>query len=42
MAETFLWNFIEIRMVVSEKKIFKEKVNAQTDGRTHDGQRALT
>ena len=33
MAGTFLWNFIEIRLVVSEK-MFKEKVNAQTDART--------
>ena len=33
MAGTFLWNFIKIRYVVSEKKMFKEKVNPQTDGR---------
>ena len=41
MAGTFLWNFIQIRLVVSEK-MFKEKVNARTDTRTHDGQRAMT
>ena len=35
MPGTFLWNFIKIRSVVSEK-MFKEKVNAQTDGRTMD------
>ena len=34
MAGTFLWNFIKIRSVVSEKKMFKEKVNALTDART--------
>ena len=36
MVGTFLWNFIKIRYVVSEKKMFKEKVNAQMDGRTTD------
>ena len=43
MAETSLWNFIKIRSVVSEKKMFEEKVNARMDklmhkcpdGRTH-------
>ena len=34
MAGTFLWNFIKIWWVISEKKMFKEKVNAQTDTRT--------
>ena len=34
MTGTFLLNFIKIRKVVSEK-MFKEKVNARTDGRTH-------
>ena len=34
MAGTFLWNFIKIRSVVSEKKMFKEKVNARADART--------
>ena len=46
MAGTFLRNFIKIRLVVSEKKMFKEKVNArthgQTHGRTHDSQQAMT
>ena len=50
MAGTFLWNFIKIRLVVSEKKMFKEKVNAQTDGHTarrpdrrmHDEQQIMT
>ena len=32
MARTFLWNFIKIQQVVSEKKMFKEKVNTRTDG----------
>ena len=36
MAGTCLWNFIKIRLVVSEKKMFKEKINALTDGRTTD------
>ena len=36
MVGTFLWNFIKIRFVVLEKKMFKEKVNARTDGRTTD------
>ena len=40
MVGTFLWNFIKIWLVVSAKKMFKEKVNAQTDrrmdGRTMD------
>ena len=34
MAGTILGNFIKIRYVVSEKKMFKEKVNAWMDGRT--------
>ena len=34
MAGTFLWNFFKIRWVVSEKKMFKEKVNAWTDALT--------
>ena len=46
MAGTFLWNFIKIRYVVSEKKMFKEKINTWTDERTarhmHNGQRAMT
>ena len=40
IAGTFLWNFIKIRLVVLEKKMFKEKVekiNARMDTRT-DGQ----
>ena len=36
MVGTFLWNFIKIRLVVSEKKMFKEKVNGRTDARTMD------
>ena len=36
MAGTFLWNFIKIWLVVSEKKMFKEKVNTRTDRRTMD------
>ena len=36
MVGTFLWDFIKIRWVVSEKKMFKEKVNAWTDARTTD------
>ena len=39
MSETFLWNFIKIRWVVSEKKMLKEKVNARTEPRTHNRQR---
>ena len=32
MAGTFLWNFIKIRWGIwEEKKMFKEKVNTQTD-----------
>ena len=42
IAGTFLWNFIKIGSVLSEKKMFKEKVNARTDARTHDGQRTTT
>ena len=34
IAGTFLWNFIKILWVVSEKNMFKEKVNAQTDRHT--------
>ena len=34
MVGTFLWNLIKIRWVVSVKKMFKEKVNARTHGRT--------
>ena len=37
LAGTFLCNFVNIQYVVSEKKMFKEKVNVQTDGCT-DGQ----
>ena len=33
MVGTFLWNFIKIRYIVSEKQMFKEKVNARTDAR---------
>ena len=40
MAGTFLWNFIKIRWVVSEK-MFKEKNNARMDGRMHDVQQAM-
>ena len=36
MVGTFLWNFIKIRLVVSAKKMFKEKINARTDARTTD------
>ena len=36
MPGTFLWNFIKIWLVVSEK-MFKEKVKARTDGRTDNG-----
>ena len=38
MGGTFLWNFIKIGLVVSEKKMFKEKdlVNTWTDRRTTD------
>ena len=42
MAETFLWNFIKIQKVVSEKKMFKEKVNTQTDAWTDYGQQTMT
>ena len=34
IAGTFLLNFIKIQRVISEKKMFKEKVNAQADGHT--------
>ena len=37
MAESFLWNFINIQSVVSEKKMFKEKVNAPMDARRTTG-----
>ena len=36
MAGIFLWNFIKIGYVGSEKKMFKIKINAQTDGHTMD------
>ena len=36
LKRTMAGNFIKIRLVVSEKKMFKEKVNARTDGRTTD------
>ena len=39
---TFLWNFIKIQWVVSEKKMFKEKVNRRTDACTQDGQQTMT
>ena len=46
MAGTFLWNFIKIRWVVLEKKMFKEEVNMRTDGqmddRTQEGQQTMT
>ena len=41
MAGTFLRNFIKSGLVDSEK-MFKEKVNARTDGHIHDGQQAMT
>ena len=34
MAETFLRNFIKIGYVVSEKKMFSEKVHTRTDAHT--------
>ena len=37
MAETFLQNFIKILWVISEKKMFKEKVHARTDARRTTG-----
>ena len=42
MAGIFLWKFIKIWLVVSEKNMFKEKVNGRTDARMHGGQRAMT
>ena len=41
MGGTFLWNFIKIWLVVSEKKMFKEKVNAWKDGWTDTRQTTL-
>ena len=42
MAGTFLWNIIKIGQVVSEKRMFKEKVDTRkdgwTDGRTTDNE----
>ena len=36
MEGKILWSFIKIGWVISEKKMFKEKVNAWMDGRTTD------